>query len=74
MWPALARILSDITETEAQSVLHSYDMVVQEKHQSITALNEELVFMEKALSKTRRGRTASQRKDAFVNAIKHLYI
>ena len=53
MWPALARILSDITETEAQSVLHSYDMLVQGKNQSITALNEEFEFMEKALSKTK---------------------
>ena len=54
LWADLARILSDITETEAQSVLHSYDMMVQGKYQTITVLNDELEYMEKVLSKTKR--------------------
>ena len=69
MWPALDRIISDITAAEGQAVEDLYGIVKQGRDQTITQLDEELIFMESALSKMGRVRSGHQKKKAFTQAV-----
>ena len=69
MWPALDRIMSDVTAAESQAVEDLYGIVKQGRDQTITQLNEELIFMESALRKMGRVRSGHQTKKAFTQAV-----